>query len=151
MNMELGHKQKDWLAMLESGGHKQTTESLCQEDPEGHRHYCCLGLACLVIGERFLSSPTQGLTGLRKLFTKASGWATYIMEFERIGLRSKAGCFDHGDLSEPLSTWFPGIDLEGLDPQFISIARINDSGKASFKQIAQFIRANTDLLFTHSI
>lgn len=46
MSIQLGPKQREWLAALRSGQYKQTKGQLSRENS-----FCCLGVLCVISGE----------------------------------------------------------------------------------------------------
>lgn len=41
--------RRAWIKALRSGEYKQTWGRLCEVDPDGDKHHCCLGVACEVL------------------------------------------------------------------------------------------------------
>lgn len=114
-----------WIEALESGKYEQTTGALCKVDLAGKtiiaRRYCCLGVACEVLGvEMILDIKKYGHT-LKILETDVSdeGPSYRIGQINR-SERQKLGISK--ELMEKLITY-------------------NDSYKWSFPRIAAFLRS----------
>ena len=62
---------KKWVAALRSGDYKQCQQQLAEVDDRGKHSYCCLGVACEVLGVPYnpgsgdLPSKAVKLLGLR--------------------------------------------------------------------------------------
>ncbi len=116
--MILGTNQEKWLAALESGEYKQTKGHLCKDGA-----YCCLGVACDVLG----ATRTEQGPNICDLFDGSCGFLPET-------IRTKLGMIDTVGV----------IDVDGEE---VSLISMNDNGK-SFTEIAQFIRDNSDKLFS---
>ena len=113
--------QEKWLQALESGEYEQTQDELCQGGK-----YCCLGVATHVF------NPDHPAL-------KSNGWQNPKLEItsktappdvrEALKLRD-----EHGTFLEELEYWE-------------SLVAMNDSSEFTFKDIAEFIRNNPELVF----
>jgi len=110
-----------WIAALRSGEYKQGQEALMIEGPYNDKKYCCLGVACDVVGINILSSyenafpcTLSNTDALPKLLVQNHSF--------------KAG------LSEKAQTTFVS-----------KVAALNDDGK-TFPEIADWIEANVQFI-----
>jgi hypothetical protein len=109
---------KKWLQALRSGKFKQTTGQLADE--VGH---CCLGVACEVAIKE----------GVIKKYNHQNGMLPEkVRKF--FGLSTGDGFFHK-----------PVTGKSGIE--FNALTELNDEGKKSFKQIAQFIERQPEGLF----
>lgn len=128
--------QEAWLRDLETTEQPQTTGylNLLEQVSKvgGGVHpagFCCLGRACEVLGLEKEVKEDDPVAGYRASDCPGSMWGALPREAkERLRLRSL-----HGELEEP---------HEGFE----ALSGMNDAGW-SFKQIAQYIRANPENVF----
>jgi hypothetical protein len=120
--------QLKWLEALESGEYKQGIGHLHQEGK-----YCCLGVGASVCG---VPDEAMGKKG------ELDGDLAEVVEM--LGLRGPCGNFD-----DPYKLKSGEVDEELEDAlEFIySLVDPNDELDWDFKQIAQFIRENPELVF----
>lgn len=119
--MELGPLQTKWLEELRSGKHKQCTEDLRFRDS-----YCCLGVAA------------EFVLGIKPQRAAPSNHWTF---------NGNSGCLAEGDWEQMGLVGDEGNFAEYRDDGG-SLASLNDKGW-TFTEIADFIEANPDLVFTH--
>ena len=115
--------QEKWLQALESGKYEQTQCELCLNGK-----YCCLGVATHVFDPDHQALKDNGWYpnpdhGVDKTAPKDV--------VEALKLNSKAGNFSDDNA------------LGGYE----SLVDLNDDGDLTFKQIAEFIRDNPELVF----
>jgi hypothetical protein len=115
--------QLKWLEALESGEYKQAVGHL-----EKNGSYCCLGVAASVCGVASESMHKKGdLESLPEVV-------------ESLGLKGEDG--DFGDVFET-----DELDEDGIPLWADCLIKVNDDLHWDFKQIAQFIRENPELVF----
>ena len=116
----LTEEQETWLAALESGIYKKGKGRL-----ESVYGFCCLGVACAVLGATRTVDP--------------DGYISYDGHMQSLPatIVSKLKLLD---------------DIGRIDssPLIGSLAYMNDSGDATFADIAAFIRANPEKVFTNA-
>lgn len=110
-----------WIAALESGKYKQTTERL----NVGNKH-CCLGVACELYAKEHPDWPVNR-SGMHTVFGKGSTAILPDEVREWLGLTGSSGSF-HTDLEAD------------------SLTMKNDRG-ATFKEIAEIIKSRPTGLF----
>lgn len=113
----LNKAQEKWLQALESGKYEQGEGSLCQFD----QHYCCLGVACEVLGAKVTSE--KGAT--RKEY---EGELSVAPASVKRALRLYSNT---------------GNNQSGHD----SLVLKNDSENLTFQEIAKMIRDNPEEWF----
>ena len=122
---KFGPLQTKWLEALESGEYKQSQYILRDSNNE----YCCLGVMCEIAGLPFDDGCYAH-----------SGWkdSQYLPGdfYDKIGLRSSNGQFR--DLARHYNTGFS------------SLTEMNDTLKATFKDIAAYIRHDPHNVFSHA-
>lgn len=137
------HNVRTWLAALESGTFAQVTGALEKEN----RGFCCLGVACKVLGaERYLRESDGEI--------QYDGEHDYLPET----IRKKLGLGD----SNPAVALFVSdgfkFDTEHVVPvgqeytskaEYITLSALNDNYSLDFKQIAKVIRLNKNRLFRY--
>lgn len=118
----------EWTAALRSGKYKQGKNRLCSQLPEGIDEFCCLGVACEVLG------PQVGVT--RKVLD--SGQVVYV---------NPDGFHSHDWLPESIKKLL-GLNsasgLFGLMRVGDSLAGLNDRGE-TFANIAGVIEREGSL------
>ncbi len=118
MEYQFNEFQSKWLEALESGEYKQGAGALFNNDL-----YCCLGVACAVLG---MTRESNGK------FTDAGGFAPInVQEAMRID-----GGIGRINKSTPLG-----------EQKATSLAEANDQG-VTFSEIAAFIRSSPTAVFT---
>lgn len=133
--MKLGPLQEKWLQALESGEYEQAKGHLMDivTSPNGKMKACCLGVACDVLGLDKCRAEGRPLVAF--FYGERSSTAEMPLgSYKKLGLKSELGEISLGH------------------PTFKSncLSAANDNG-ATFKQIAAFIRANPEKVFTKSI
>ncbi|MDE1971255.1 MAG: hypothetical protein KGI50_06815 [Patescibacteria group bacterium] len=109
--------QKRWIDALRSGKYKKGKKFLCS-----HGHYCCLGVACVILGlEGKESVGSVYFGGRNRVFAPNA--------VKELGLRSPLGL-----LKEP-------------HKDLVSLGDMNDRGDFTFEQIADYIEANPGNVF----
>lgn len=119
--MELGLNQKLWVNALRSGEYNQCQHELCTHDGANNYYYCCLGVANTMFKLNAQDNETLDGTNYKEV----------------LGLRDSNGeitCNPNGE----------------EETHYISLAEMNDGGEC-FLSIADFIEANPQLVFTHSV
>lgn len=137
----LTDEQEAWLQALESGEYKQhtTTPALCAVDDDGNRTYCCLGVADQLFGTELEEQDMPGRIWFASdpdLRGRERGTGRAICSLptvRRLHLRSAWGDIENG--------WA----LRGKRIHELTVA--NDEGR-TFAEIAEFIRANPEWVFT---
>jgi hypothetical protein len=115
--------QKAWLAALRSGEYKQCRDTL----KSINGGFCCLGVACDISPIGTFTEENYFKITDSEHFTK--GFLSIQMMLW-LGLTDSCGRFSRrGDLEYP------------------SLADMNDSGKFTFEQIADFIEKNPEIIF----
>lgn len=113
---------QDWLAALRSGQYKQGRHLLNTMTATGAIEYCCLGVLCDVANKK-----------------------------HGIPLTKKNGRIAGGSLVDQKAVWKAShlADAGNLKPlsEYTSLTDLNDTEKATFNQIADYIEANADVLF----
>lgn len=116
---ELGPKQKLWIAALRSGEFKQGKGFLKIED-----HYCCLGVACQVLGLEFDAPDDSG-----------------VSECDSARYGAPESVIKGLALSDDIGRRVNETNEED------SLTELNDNG-ASFEEIADIIEADPSAYFT---
>ena len=148
MKQEVAEK---WVAALRSGEYQQTQQTLCVNDEQGTRGFCCLGVLCDMFAKEH---PTAGqwerqaeITEVGFLLpdSQAATFATPpLLVRDWAGLKSYVG---NCESSEELRTAFAAhFELSSTDDDHgDSLASANDNG-ATFEQIADFIEQHWEEL-----
>lgn len=138
--MKLTEKQEQWLAALESGRHKQCTQTL--HDGTG---YCCLGLAELVCFSRTFTEYPTGFWIESEGYLESSEMLP--PDFKSLGLRDEKGDLDKGHLRNfEIALENAGYSVQQIEDRPHCLAAFNDDG-ATFAQIAAAIRAVPEAVF----
>ena len=122
---EVLENREIWLKALESGKYQQTTGVLAENWLDGTKKFCCLGVACHVLGvpdireEDALFSVYDGSDGTLGHNTR-----------KMLGLKDDEGMFKYTH--------------RGL---YKSLTALNDNAYLSFEEIAAFIRTNPEGLW----
>lgn len=113
-----------WIAELESGNYKQTTNALCMINGE-EKSFCCLGVLCEIAKDELnLKTELGSLTaGKQVVFYNDSPACIPNIVRDWADMKSRNGLLLSGG----------------------SLATLNDDGH-TFKQIAVIIRENWELL-----
>lgn len=120
--MELGQNQKLWIEALRSGSYLQCKDELYHD---GDNSYCCLGVANTMFNLNAQDNETLDGTNYKEV----------------LGLRDACGEIHYDDYDDE--------DEQDVS-ECLSLIEMNDCGK-SFIDIADFIEANPQLVFTHSV
>ncbi|MFM7008270.1 MAG: hypothetical protein ACKO0Z_02900 [Betaproteobacteria bacterium] len=149
---EYTRRREVWLSALESGKFKQTTAQLHKIDEKGKHSFCCLGVACKVLGDEVGMESFKDSHGSSKEDKSAT-----------VGYRMKGDtCSDHiesADLpkavADYLGMYYPENRGSSTSGQFkhgskildddqiaMSLIDLNDHRGYSFQKIAEFIRKN---------
>jgi hypothetical protein len=125
---KLGPLQQEWIRCLRSRAWKQTTKKLCRES-NGKVAYCCLGVACEVSAANGVSLAQRFNERLWAFDGETATLPDAVVDTLRFHS-------DSGDL-------YGGEKLDGRT----SLVDANDHG-ATFKQIADFVEAHPEAVFT---
>jgi len=125
---KLTDNQEKWLQALESGDYGQTERTLWRKNLNGKKEYCCLGVA----GELFSPNSRYMKAHEEDKSVSSKGVAPQKV-ISSLKLRDNIG----GMVGEFVTD--SGINTTTL-------TEMNDSG-CSFKEIANFIRANPEKVF----
>lgn len=112
----LGPLQKKWVEALKSGDFKQGKAVLLRDD-----RYCCLGVACEVVGEKNIVNKT-----LLPLTVE-----------EKFRFRNEMGVLKHSKESRKGFAYF-------------NLAIANDAGE-TFQAIAEFVEKFPEVVFTGEV
>lgn len=124
---EIKEHRKEWVAALRSGKYKQAVGKLKKTDEDGALRYCCLGVACDLVGLK-----GEELENGLFVFPKSHGsWMTTDSLLPREAME-----------------WL-GVDVDGPsvyteevgdngESEYDELAQLNDNGY-SFDQIAALI------------
>ena len=132
VKQELGPKQLKWVEALESDKYQQGVGSLCKLGPGNEPRFCCLGVACDVLGVLC----DDGFT------------------VRRYG-QSRDDLIAPAELMDELALWSCHSSLQGAHKPFVmgeplnSLISANDN-RMPFKKIAQFIREHPEAVFSES-
>jgi len=129
--MELGPKQKEWVAALRSGDYKQGRNRLYDEKTDC---YCCLG-----VGGKLCELRSDQMGVLGTLMGMGIGSPKKLF---RLGL----GLKDSGGLFEGAPVSYTNPDT-GFVNSLNTLYELNDVAHWSFDQIADFIEDRADDLF----
>lgn len=134
--MKLTDKQEAWLQALESGEYQQTTEVLRDENG-----FCCLGIACdLSDTGHWVTFHNQSSYKVKE--TVHDNLPPLQVWRDELHLYDENASFGRCLIEKPTDFEItPGISAK-------SLVRANDQG-ATFKEIAAFIRANPEEVFTN--
>ena len=134
----MNENAKKWVAALRSGEYQQTVGWL--RDSQG---YCCLGVACDLYAQEH-----PECSWLAPAHTPEDA-AIKTMSRTFVTPRGKSNL----GLPEDVQKWLCLRDCNGsffdaaLLASYVCLASLNDSGKYSFKQIADIIEAHYGALF----
>lgn len=133
--MKLGPIQERWVTSLEQNPERQMHGSLGWKNADGTYRACCLGEGGLIAGvckwKEYGSLANLGVDSV-----------VVLENYNALGLRGKTGTFlESVTINETL---------------FTSLADMNDVPNSagycfSWKDIAAYIRANPENVFTHSV
>ena len=121
MKQELGPLQKQWIAELRSGKHKQGRNKLCSTEHE----YCCLGVAAKFVLHQEEEESDGGA------YICLNGSSYFLGDYEKIGLHSYNGA--------PITDY--ANDLRQL-------TILNDDAGYTFSQIADVLEEHPEAYFT---
>jgi hypothetical protein len=126
---ELGPKQLAWLEALESGEYRQGFS--CLRYGDNKPYFCCLGVLCETMGIERRATTGEYVHG-------GFGSNGYLPRGVPglIGLRDSRG---------ELAT---AVAADGQ--LYGALTQLNDTAGWGFKQIAAYIRANPENVFTHA-
>lgn len=129
--MKLTTEQEAWLQALESDKYKQGQGVL-------HRgnEFCCLGVACDLLKDELTINQVASLTRYNGEYQVLPA-----LVVEKLHLRDNCGLF-------ALSIERINTSFEGETIICASLTELNDSGGYTFKEIAAYIRANPENVFT---
>lgn len=133
--MELGPLQTQWVEALESGEYQQGKGFL--GTPGDPNRYCCLGVLCTI------HSDNIEISQLKEYIT-FDGQKIFLPPVlsDKLAFWGADGAMNYTeDMPDKI------IDL--LD-EYGFLSDINDSGKFSFKQIAEFVRMCPGAFFKES-
>lgn len=136
-----------WIKALESGEYKQGSDTLVGMAPDGKSEYCCLGVAGKICGAS--DEDMRGSNYLEKgeVYCIKSGIPKELLS--SVGVE-----FKQNELSDILSQMNDGLDkpnYEGFMQHYPNLKFPVDMKSRgiyhfSFKEIAQFIRDNIELV-----
>lgn len=116
---------KEWTEALESGKYRQTPNVLCEYDKRAKRNkYCCLGVLCKITGALEKEEGKYRSFGDVEVLNAYNPMNKYLGEVGRFPNGVRVYC----------------SDSEGEISNYDSLTELNDSGFASFKDIAKVIR-----------
>lgn len=121
---------KKWVAALRSGDYKQGKEALKKKDAYGEGHYCCLGVACEIMG----LEQKEGTTGLVVFENTTTYWMPLFWA-EKLGFNTEHGLIkEENRHTVDVFLRSKGYELDNIR----SLAQLNDWG-VSFDVIADII------------
>ena len=138
--MTLTPEQEEWLQALESGKYTQGKLKLrAKPTPEtAEWSYCCLGIACELFKDRLTITSSEEISGFQLVTKYADSTVA--------ALPNNLVAFLH--LNSPLGN-FRGPNYTDKSINCGSLSSLNDSSGKNFQEIAAFIRANPQLVFTN--
>lgn len=143
--MKLGPIQEKWVKSLEKNQDRQTTGQLgfkCELKDDGTYYACCLGEGGLIAG--VCSWDPKGNLVVKDNNTgkplKHMNMTLENYSYKALGLHDGSG-----GLRKRVE-----IFVGETQKTFSRLSDMNDSG-VSWRQIAQFIRQNPTLVFTHPV
>lgn len=149
----MGPIQKAWVDSLDEHPELQMKESLGEGTPEDYTA-CCLGqfrvIACKILGEeppfenyKIVDKKPEGYNNAPDDLLHGS--------WEELGLRSKDGKIEDGNIKiEYVDDEFEDEEFSKCTASYSTLAEAND-GHATWADIAKFIRANPEKIFTKSV
>ena len=150
----MNEKAKAWLAALRSGNYEQTMNLL-----HDSRGFCCLGVACDVIGGPDAWTPNDAEVGSfthlgsafllpEKIademnFRRLTSVRVSSEEYDELTAKSKSMNVRRGEGSP----WCTYVPHETHSPFFVELTHLNDLAQLSFSDIADFIEKHQEELF----
>ena len=127
--------QLKWLDALESGKFKKAYGQLVElkKDEETVKGYCCLGVACEVLGKPFGIKRVAEKFSLPKHDTEDAVLPERLYKLLR--LRTEEGELDNS------------LDILKDTAVATTLVDLNDKARWSHKKIAQYIRKNPENVF----
>jgi hypothetical protein len=129
---------RKWVKALESGDYNQVEGQLCKYDPKADEDsFCCLGVLCVVEGFEAVERDPDPWRVFPDSDTK--NWPRDVdfvhPKYKTDAALQKAGRREGYGL--------PTFSKSGLtEEQADALVKLNDEEKASFADIAKYIRAN---------
>lgn len=130
MTQAIGPNQERWLRALESGEFKQGQRYLTQKCGDEMLH-CCLGVGCQVFQFPSKDSHDDGI----EILAYNNGEETSSLALKEL----LALLNTDGEVVKEFRSEFSGWDC---------LVEANDTGEATFAEIAAFCRAHPEAVFT---
>ncbi len=122
--MKLNQKQQMWIDALRSGHYEQTTETL-----RSINKFCCLGVACDL-------SDISDWDDDDEYLGNSEGMPQEVADY--YSFKSRFGEIKYSNGVSPFSD---------DEPDFESLAEMNDSGRYTFNALADFIEHHAEMVF----
>lgn len=113
--------KEKWIEKLIDGSYEQAQEFLCLQSGE-QRKFCCLGVLCDILGEKWTQCPNSNSFAIR------------FDPDKDLRIEEIYECTPPSDIEEMIDP-----DNKGL---VNILVRMNDTEEKNFKEIAEYIKIN---------